>query len=84
MMLELTFTFIKAILDSMIVCLCKGITDRTIRTLVREGACSISEVGRACDAGRTCGGCRPTINHLVETETKQRKSPRGMMQGHER
>ncbi len=83
-MLELAFNFINAILDSMIVCLCKGVTDRTIRTLVREGACSIRDVGRACDAGRTCGGCRPTIDQLVETETRRRKSPRGMMKGHER
>ena len=83
-MLELTFTFTKTTLDVMIVCLCKGVTDRTIRTLVHEGACSIRDVGRACDAGRTCGGCRPTIHQLVETETKRRKSPRGMMKGHER
>ncbi len=83
-MLELAFTFINAILGAMIVCLCKGVTDRTIRTLVREGACSIGDVGRACDAGRSCGGCRPTIDQLVETETRRRKSPRGMMKGHER
>ena len=68
----------------MIVCSCKGITDRTIRTLVQEGACSMREIGRACDAGRGCGGCRPTIDALVVTEKRQRETPQGMMQGHER
>ncbi len=68
----------------MIICSCKGITDRTIRSLIRDGVCSIREIGRACDAGRECGGCRPTIDRLVVTEKRQRETPRDMMRGYER
>ena len=68
----------------MIVCLCKGITDRTIRTLVRDGACSIREISHACDAGRGCGGCRPAIDQLVVTEKRQRETPRDMNKTYER
>jgi NAD(P)H-nitrite reductase large subunit len=35
---------------------------------VREGACSVGEVGNACDAGTGCGGCRPEIAAIVEGE----------------
>jgi bacterioferritin-associated ferredoxin len=68
----------------MIVCSCKGITDRAIRTLIRDGVCSMREIGRACEAGRGCGGCRPAIDELVVTESRQRETPRDMMKGYER
>lgn len=68
----------------MIVCLCKGLTDRVIRTLIRGGANSTNEVGRACHAGRGCGGCRTTISRLVMTEKRQSEATRGMMKGYER
>ena len=62
----------------MIVCLCKGVTDRTVRGLVRQGARSLREVGRACEAGRTCGGCRPTLDRLMTAEAPKRRFE-GMM-----
>lgn len=68
----------------MIVCSCKGITDRTIRDLIRNGTCSLRDISRRCDAGRGCGGCRPTIDRLVMTERQQRETPRDMMRGYER
>lgn len=68
----------------MIVCSCKGITDRTIRTLIRDGACSMRDIGHACEAGRGCGGCRPAIDELVVTEKRHRETPRDMMKGYER
>ena len=52
----------------MIVCHCKAVSDRTIRAAIRRGAGSPREVARACGAGLTCGGCRPTVRALLERE----------------
>lgn len=53
----------------MIVCHCHGVTDRAIRRVVREGACSLREVAIASRAGRMCGGCRPAVKQLIDEET---------------
>ena len=53
----------------MIVCHCHGVSDRAVREAVREGACSLRQVARACRAGRMCGGCRPAVKRLIEEET---------------
>ena len=50
----------------MIVCHCRGITDRQIKRLVREGACSTREVAKATGAGMRCGGCRPNVKQVVD------------------
>jgi bacterioferritin-associated ferredoxin len=49
----------------MIVCLCHGVSDRTIKALVADGAGSVREVGRRCRAGTSCGACRASIAELV-------------------
>jgi bacterioferritin-associated ferredoxin len=49
----------------MIVCHCKGITDRDIRKAVATGALTSAEIGHRCGAGTDCGGCRPLIDLLV-------------------
>lgn len=54
----------------MIVCHCKAVSDRTIRQAVRDGACSFREVALQCNAGRDCGGCRPTVIAVIEEETE--------------
>ena len=55
----------------MIVCQCKGLTDRAIRRMVRDGAHSRGEIARICSAGSNCGGCAPTIDKIIETETER-------------
>jgi bacterioferritin-associated ferredoxin len=50
----------------MYVCLCEGVTDRTIRKAVRRGATSIDAVGAACGAGTGCGGCWEALAELIE------------------
>lgn len=52
----------------MIVCHCFCVSDREIRSCAREGHAGIAEVGRACGAGTGCGGCRPEIATILETE----------------
>lgn len=59
----------------MIVCHCRGVTDRTIRTAIRDGARSRRQVARACDAGRRCGGCRPVIDELLQLEGEEDAAP---------
>jgi bacterioferritin-associated ferredoxin len=55
----------------MIVCQCKGVTDRTIRKAVRDGASSRNDVFRACTAGEICGGCEPAIKKIIESERER-------------
>jgi bacterioferritin-associated ferredoxin len=49
----------------MIICQCTGATDDTIRSLIREGALSVSEITRRCGAGRCCRPCRDEISALL-------------------
>jgi bacterioferritin-associated ferredoxin len=50
----------------LLVCHCKGLTDRAVRRTVNDGACSVTEVTRTCGAGGICGGCRPAIQEIVD------------------
>jgi bacterioferritin-associated ferredoxin len=52
--------------DPMLVCHCRGITDRQIRRLVKDGACSTRDVARATGAGLRCGGCRSNVKRVVD------------------
>ena len=60
----------------MIVCHCKGISDRAIRRAVLEGARSRGDILSRCAsgarlAGKTCGGCVPAIDEIVEREANR-------------
>jgi bacterioferritin-associated ferredoxin len=55
-----------------IVCHCKAISDRTIRSVIRHGAESTREIARACGAGRVCGGCRPAVRDVLRSELERR------------
>ncbi len=54
----------------MIICLCEGVTDRTVRKLARQGASSLYEVALACSAGASCGACRETLVQVLHSEKK--------------
>ncbi len=54
--------------EAMIVCQCRGVTERQIRKAVREGASSRNEVILASTAGSHCGGCAPMIDSIIEAE----------------
>lgn len=56
----------------MIVCHCHCVSDREIRACAREGATSVGDVGRACEAGTGCGGCRPEIAAILDGERPSR------------
>jgi bacterioferritin-associated ferredoxin len=40
--------------------------DRTIRQCVRDGAATPAAVTAACGAGSRCGGCRASIEAIVD------------------
>ena len=52
----------------MLVCHCKKVHCRTVRSAIRAGASDVESVGRACGAGTGCGGCRPLVGALVAQE----------------
>ena len=50
----------------MIVCLCRGVSERHIEATVAAGARTAGEVSRACGAGTDCGACFHLVAALVE------------------
>jgi bacterioferritin-associated ferredoxin len=50
----------------MVVCLCKNVSNRTIDTVIEDGATTIEEIGRACGAGTDCGGCHCDLEERLE------------------
>lgn len=53
-------------MDAMLVCHCRGVSDRQIKRAVKNGAASLREVARATGAGMRCGGCRENVAKVVE------------------
>jgi bacterioferritin-associated ferredoxin len=50
----------------MIVCLCRGISERHIEATVAAGAKTARDVSRACGAATDCGACYRMVAALVE------------------
>jgi bacterioferritin-associated ferredoxin len=48
-----------------IVCLCKGVSDRDIRAARAAGAETVSDVAAATGAGNGCGCCHGTIARVL-------------------
>ncbi|MCI3950455.1 MAG: BFD-like [2Fe-2S] binding domain [Acidimicrobiales bacterium] len=49
----------------MILCHCRAVSDRVVRTAVATGACDLQEVAERCGAGARCGGCHPALMSLL-------------------
>jgi bacterioferritin-associated ferredoxin len=49
----------------MYVCLCNGITDRTIRQAAAEGICSLSELKRRTGCAEVCGCCAEAAEQVL-------------------
>ena len=49
----------------MYACLCRAVTERSVREVVAAGASSVSEVRATCGAGTGCGGCLPSLRRLL-------------------
>jgi bacterioferritin-associated ferredoxin len=48
-----------------IVCLCRGVTDRVIRAARARGAVTVEAVAALTGAGTGCGCCRGTVAMLL-------------------
>jgi bacterioferritin-associated ferredoxin len=57
---------LNVIINIMIVCLCRSVTDRAIRAAIDAGATTMEEVGQACRAGTGCGACRIVIEEMLD------------------
>ncbi len=49
----------------MYVCLCRAVTDRTVRKAVAKGAGSVDDLAASCGAGAHCGGCHDELERLL-------------------
>ena len=49
----------------MIVCVCHGVSDRTIDSAIEDGCKSVRQVTRRCQAGGDCGACRESIREMI-------------------
>ena len=58
----------------MIVCHCKGITDRDLKRALHEGSFDQGEAGGAARAGGDCGTCQPLIDEIVGQHGRRSKS----------
>lgn len=58
----------------MLLCLCKGVSDRVVRLAVLSGANTIEAVGARCGAGTDCGACCSMIHDMIE-ETAAEAGP---------
>ena len=52
----------------MYICLCFGVTESMVKNLVDEGAGSVKEVQRGCQAGKDCGTCLKALKKAVQKE----------------
>lgn len=48
-----------------VVCLCKHVTNKTIRDAIKNGADTVEEVGKVTCAGTECGACKKIIEEMI-------------------
>jgi bacterioferritin-associated ferredoxin len=59
----------------MLVCHCRGVSDRQIKRAVKNGACTLRDVARETGAGMRCGGCRSNVAQVVQEAMKTEFRP---------
>ncbi|HZL12276.1 MAG TPA: (2Fe-2S)-binding protein [Prolixibacteraceae bacterium] len=53
-------------MNTRLVCVCNMVSENEIRTVLRKGARSTSDIQRMTRAGTSCGKCLVVIDGLVE------------------
>ena len=56
----------------MILCLCQGISDHSVRATIRGGAATLDDVVAACRAGADCGACQDAVLDLLAEAGRRR------------
>lgn len=49
----------------MIVCICRVVSDRQIRSVVTDGAQTVSQVRAELGCGGDCGKCAPQVRDMI-------------------
>jgi bacterioferritin-associated ferredoxin len=57
----------------MLVCICKGVSDRRISEEIRRGACTLRQIQECCQAGTDCKGCVRQIRQMLATQGRARQ-----------
>ena len=52
----------------MIVCLCKGVTERDVRSCIRRGANTVEALQGSCEAATDCGTCRSDLQRMLNEQ----------------
>ncbi|HEX9296869.1 MAG TPA: (2Fe-2S)-binding protein [Thermoanaerobaculia bacterium] len=55
----------------MFVCVCRAVSDATIKKVIGAGASTVDEVGARCGAGTSCGACRPIVLRMLANHEAQ-------------
>ncbi len=50
----------------MVICLCKGVSDKRIRQLIDSGAKSLRDIMASCQAGSDCGSCVCAVKEMLQ------------------
>lgn len=59
----------------MYVCLCSGVTCKTVSDAVTRGASTCKQVARECGAGLDCGRCLRSVKAIIEAHSSTALSP---------
>lgn len=52
----------------MLVCICKGVSDRRITEEIRRGNRSLQQIQKGCRAGTDCGSCVKQIRRMLASQ----------------
>jgi bacterioferritin-associated ferredoxin len=53
----------------MYVCVCRAVTEDSVKAAIEGGARSVDAVTASCCAGDDCGACHQVIEQMIETHT---------------
>lgn len=59
----------------MYVCVCKAVTDKTIKQMVAEGLCSMRELKQCLGVGSQCGKCTSSAQDLLNRTLSNQMIP---------
>jgi bacterioferritin-associated ferredoxin len=60
----------------MILCLCQGVSEGTVRAAIGSGAETLDDIASTCTAGGDCGACHEMLLDLLADARPCRRSAR--------
>lgn len=63
----------------MIICVCKAVSDRHIRTAVNGGATCLRDLTRELGVGTCCGKCLPEARATLSATLDSRSQPNALV-----